>query len=183
MLKQYENRKLFQNAVGQFVFEFAEIEFSLLYYWGLIDSPKNQNSSIRENIGTSFEERRKKVTNFVNINLPDLKTRWDKINTKLGSINQERRYLIHGIGQASFYEDSITALIKQKGELSLKKFTITDIAKLSDKIAHVLTGIDGIAGEFLIDFSTQRFNHYNEYASEGKIVYTVNGKILTEYKG
>jgi len=183
MIKQFENRKLFQCALGQFVFEFAELEFSLLYFWGLIDTPKNQNASIRENIGTDFEDRRKKVTGFIHKNLPDLKTRWEKINPKLSSINLERRYLIHGIGQARFYEDSITAVIKHKGELKLKTFTVADIKKLSDKIAHLLTGKDGLAGEFLIDFTADRFNHYNKQTSDGKIIYKVNDKILTDYKG
>jgi hypothetical protein len=54
MTDLFENQKKFQNAIGSFIIKFTELEFSLLFYCGLIDNPKNQNSSIREQIGTEF---------------------------------------------------------------------------------------------------------------------------------
>jgi hypothetical protein len=180
----FENQNKFQKAIGGFIIKFTELEFSLLYYCGLIDNPKNQNISIREHIGTELEKRRKKITKFIHLNLPEISLSWDKINTQIGIINNERHFLIHGIGSTSFFQDSIKAIIKQKGELKIREFSINDINNLSNQIAHILTGDNGLTGEFLTEFSTKRFNLYNSL-SEGddKIIYSVNDVVLTEYKG
>jgi hypothetical protein len=180
----FENKDKFQNAIGGFLIKFAELEFSLLYYCGLIDNPKNQTISIREYIGTELEKRRNKISKFIHLNLPELSTTWDKINTNLSVVNSERRFLIHGIGRTSFYLDSIKAVIKQKGELKSKYFSIDDINKLTNQIAHLLTGDNGLTGEFLVEFSTKRFNLYNSLSDgDDKIIYKINDVILTEFKG
>jgi hypothetical protein len=184
MMNIFENRDKFQNAIGGFIIKFTELEFSLLYYCGLIDNPKNENSSIREHIGTDLEKRRKKITQFIRADLPELSKTWDKINTQLSVINSERHFLIHGIGRTSFYQDSIKAVIRQKGELKMREFSIDDIKKLTNSIAHLLTGNNGLVGEFLTEFSKKRFNLYNSL-SEGddKIIYKVNDIVLTDFKG
>lgn len=183
MIQYLETKRQFQCALGKFAFEFAELEYALLYYWGIIEDPKNQNLIIEENIGSDFEARRKKVTTFIHKNLPNLNSKWNTINKKLSEINLERRYLIHGIGLANFNENAITAAIRHKGTLKPKKFSIDDIKRISNDIAHLLTGVDGLSGEFLIEFSTHRLNHYNEHTADSKIIYQVNNKILTDYKG
>ena len=77
----FENRDKFKNAIGDFIIKFTELEFSLLYYCGLIDNPKNHSASIHDHIGTELEKRRKKITKFIHDYLPDLSVTWDKINT------------------------------------------------------------------------------------------------------
>lgn len=184
MANIFENKDNFKKAIGGFVIKFTELEFSLLYYCGLIDNPKNQKVSIRNHIGSKLEIRRKKITKYISQNLPELSTTWDRINTKLGIINNERNFLIHGIGSTGFYEDSIKAIIKQKENIQIKEFTIEDIKKLTDQIAHLLTGDNGLAGEFLTEFSTKVFDLYNSTSNgDDKIIYRVNNKILTQFKG
>ncbi|MHA8085855.1 hypothetical protein U8695_09825 [Aquirufa antheringensis] len=183
MINQLESNTQFEIALGKFIKKFSELEYSLLYYWSLIDDPKNQNLVVKLNFGSSFDDRRKKVTKYINNNLPELSERWKNINNKLTTINKERRYLIHGLGLSNFNNNTIKAVIKLNNQINVKIFTEAQINVLLNEIAHVLTGNDGLEGEFLIDFTTIRFNEYNSLNAIGKIVYRVNDKILTSYKG
>ncbi len=183
MINQLESSAQFEIALGKFIKRFSELEYSLLYYWSLIDDPKNQNLVVKENFGSSFDDRRKKVTKYINNNLPELTERWKNINNKLTTINKERRYLIHGLGLSNFNNNTIKAVIKLNNQINVKIFTVAQINILLNEIAHILTGNDGLEGEFLIDFTTIRFNKYNSLNPIGKIVYRVNDKILTSYKG
>lgn len=183
MINQLESSAQFEIALGKFIKRFSELEYSLLYYWSLIDDPKNQNLVVKENFGSSFDDRRKKVTKYINNNLPELTERWKNINNKLTTINKERRYLIHGLGLSNFNNNTIKAVIKLNNQINVKIFTVAQINILLNEIAHILTGNDGLEGEFLIDFTTIRFNEYNSLNAIGKIVYRVNDKILTSYKG
>ncbi len=183
MINQLESSTQIERALGKFIKRFSELEYSLLYYWSLIDDPKNQNLVVKENFGSSFDDRRKKVTKYINNNLPELSERWKNINKKLTTINTERRYLIHGLGVSNFSNNTIKAVIKLNSQIKVKIITEAQINILLSEIAHILTGNDGLEGEFLIDFTTSRFNKYNSLNAIDKIVYRVNDKILTSYKG
>jgi hypothetical protein len=116
--------------------------------------------------------------------MPEFSLRWDSINSKLGQINQNRRFLVHGIGRTNFYHHSVKAFVPRKESYDLKEFSVDDIKDLSNQISHLLTGKDGLSGDFLIDFSTKRFDRHNRTTfNRNKIVYRVNNKILTEYSG
>lgn len=180
----FENREKFKSGIGHFVIKFAELEFSLLYYCAIIDHPRDQNLGIREHLRSSFEERRNKISIFIRKELPDIKEIWDSINMKLGEINRERRFIVHGIGRTNFFSDSVKAFIPQKDRVDIKDYSIESIKNLSDKIAHLLTGVNGLTGEFLVEFNTRRFDLHNRTTLEdNKIIYKVNDKILTDFKG
>lgn len=178
-----ENREKFRSALGQFVIQFSELEFSLLYFCGVIDYPRNENLGIKENLRTTFDQRRKKISEFVRTELPEIAEIWNGINGSLGNINRDRRFLVHGIGRENFFQHSVKTFIPQKTEVDLKDFTIDDIKKLSDQIAHLLTGDNGLGGEFIILFKTKRFDLHNRTTKEdNKIIYKINDKIMTELK-
>lgn len=177
-----ENRDEFQSALGQFVIRFSELEFSLLYFCGAIDHPRNENLGIKENLATTFEQRRNKISFFIRSELPEIADIWNGINERLGNINRDRRFLVHGIGCENFFLHSVKAFIPQKTKVDLKDFTIADIKSLSDQISHLLTGENGLSGEFIILFKTKRFDLHNRTTKQDdKIIFRVNGKIMTEY--
>ena len=64
MTSTQENIERFQSALGQFVIQFSELEFSLLYFCGVIDHPRNENLGIKENLQSTFDQRRKKISLF-----------------------------------------------------------------------------------------------------------------------
>ena len=180
----FENREKYKSAVGHFVMNFSELEFSLLYYCGLIDYPHDQNFGVKSHLNSTFGQRRTKISNFIRSDIPKLQATWDNINSKLGEVNRDRRFLVHGIGRASFFEDSIKAFIPNKDTVDLKNFSIDSIKAINNKIGYLLTGDDGLTGEFLIKFNTARFDLHNKITVEdNKIIYKINGDILTEFKG
>lgn len=180
----FENHEKFKCSIGHFIMRFAELEFSLLYFCGIVDNPIDLNLGISLNLKLTFNERQKKISKFIKNEIPELQDKWNLINSKLGQINLERNFLVHGIGQTSFYQDSIRAFITRKESVKVKEFSIIDIKKLSNDISNLLTGVDGLSGEFLIAFNTKRLDLFNRNTNnENKIIYQVDSKILTEYKG
>lgn len=180
----FENLEKFRNALGSLVIEFSKLEFSLTYYCAIIENPYNHTVELRNYLGSELEAKRNKVKSFIYTNLVDLKTEWDVINSKIGSINQERRHLIHGIGRSYFLLDAIKTIIKKGDEIVSKQYAVEDIKIITNKLSHLLTGENGLEGEFLTKFTTQLFDHLNKNVSDDKkVVYRVNGEILTEWKG
>jgi hypothetical protein len=108
----FENRKNFESALGRLVIGFSKLEFSLTYYCALIESPNNHTHGLGHYLGNTLEQKRDKIKSFIYNNLKDLKAEWDELNGKIGSINLERRHLIHGIGGSYFLQDTITTVIK-----------------------------------------------------------------------
>ncbi|MBK7667153.1 MAG: hypothetical protein IPJ32_07220 [Sphingobacteriaceae bacterium] len=184
MSNLFENREKFKSAIGHFVIKFSELEFSLLYYCGIIDHLRNKELGIREQLQSTFEERRKKISKFIREELPELQETWYSINMQLGEINRDRRFIVHGIGRTNFFSDSVKAFIPQKDRVDIKDYSIDSIKNLSDRIAHLLTGENGLTGEFLVEFNTKRFDLHNRTTlDDNKIIYKVNDKILTKFKG
>ena len=182
MKASFENTENFKSALGSLVMDFSKLEFSLIYYCALIDDPYNYTSKVKSYLGHELEQKRNIIKAYIYKNLPDLKTEWDIINSKIGTINEERRHLIHGIGRSYFLLDTIKTTLKKGDEVVSKEYTVEDIKKIVDKLSHLLTGDNGLEGEFLIKYSTQLFDHFNETA-DPKIAYRVNGKILTKWTG
>jgi hypothetical protein len=180
----FENREKYKSAVGHFVMTFSELEFSLLYYCALIDHPRDQNYGIKLHLQSTFGQRRTKISNFIRSEIPELQITWDTINSKLGEVNRDRRFIVHGIGRASFFEDSIKTFIPNKDTVDLKDFSIESIKAITNKMSYLLTGDNGLTGEFLNKFSTARFDLHNKITLEdNKIIYRIGGDILTEFKG
>ena len=180
----FENVEKFEKALGSLVIEFSKLEFSLTYYCALIENPYNHTAVLRKYLGSELKAKRNKIKSFIYTNLEDLKTEWDVINSKIGSINQERRHLIHGIGRSYFLLDAIKTIIKKGDEIVSKEYSVNDIKIITDKLSHLLTGDNGLEGEFLVKFTSQLFDNLNKKVlDDKKVVYRVNGEILTEWKG
>ena len=103
---------------------------------------------------------------------------------EIGQLNRERRFIVHGITQYFLPNESLTTYIKDRKELSSKKLTISDINKLTKQLQHLNTRKNGINGEFRILFTKTRINKWNELVNDdAKIVYRVNNKIESDWKG
>jgi len=61
---------------------------------------------------------------------------------------------------------------------------IKTINDLTNRLRHLMTGENGINGEFHILFTKMRINKWNELVNDNnKITYRVNNKIETVWKG
>ncbi len=150
----------------------------------MIERPENYLTEVHSFLGMELDQKRKKIKEFIYKSLPQLKQDWDTINSKIGTLNEDRRHLIHGIGQSYFLKDVIKTVIRKGQNVILKEYSIADINSLTNKLAHLLTGDNGLDGEFLTKFSKHLFDNYNKSAPDDKkIVYRVNGTIQTEWVG
>lgn len=170
--------------LGRFTFYFSKLEFLLLDLCTFTELP-NPKSKYLDFIGLSLDDKRNIIKNFVNANIPKLKQEWEKINVEIGVINQDRRFLVHGIGESyNLYDDKIRTISKVKGKLILKEYDSNDINKLTNRISHVNTGKNGIGGIFNSKFKTESCNYYNLGVEDlKKIVFKDNNTVMTDWKG
>ncbi len=83
----------------------------------------------------------------------------------------------------SLPHESISTYVREKKKLVNREFDIETIRKLTNELHHLNTGENGINGEFRIEFTKQRINQWNKLVNDdNKIVYTVNGEILSDWK-
>ena len=162
MTNDWKNREDFLKAIGQFTVEFSRLEFSLLELcaYTVADLPHAKSKYI-DFIGLSFENKREVLKKFIKTETPQLSNEWEKINSEIGEINYERRHLIHGIGASYLFHEIIVTYVKTNGNIDSKEFTVADINKLTNRIAHLRTGDNGIAGIFDSKFKTAAVNAYN----------------------
>ena len=137
MKASFENIQNFKSALGSLIIEFAKLEFALIYYCAIIDDPYNHTSKLKNHLGSELEAKRNKIKSYIYSNLPDLKTEWDVINSKIGSTNEGRRHLIHGIGRSYFLLDTIKTIIKKGEQVVSKEYTVEDVKQVTDKISHL----------------------------------------------
>jgi hypothetical protein len=180
-LEKREYEKEFDSLLGRFVRNFAELESYVLYMWGLIEHPKAQGKIFIEKDRTLLEERRKNVTSYIHKTLPSFRLRWDRINSEINKLNQKRKFLVHATGHGDFYETYANFYTMGTGEVH--KIEHKEIKALLNDLAELFTGDDGINGIFVNDFATERYNEYNRTTNEGKIIFKLNSKIVTEFKG
>ena len=185
MKNDWKNREDFLKAVGQFTVEFSILEFSLLELcaFTVADLP-NCKSKYIDFIGLSFENKREVLKKFIKNETPQLSSEWEKINCEIGEINYERRHLIHGIGASYLFQEIIVTYVKTNGVIDSKEYKVADINKLTNRIRHVRTGDNGVAGIFDSKFKTAAVNAYNnKQTTTKKMTFANDGIILTDYKG
>lgn len=177
--------KDFKEAIGAFIIAFSELEYGLAIICTLTEFDlRKKDTSYLKYLGYSFELKVKTITEFVNKNLIELRQIWDDIKIKIGNVNRERRFLAHGFHNYFLPKDHISTRIKENGKIVEKKQTLPDIKKLINQLHHLNTGENGINGEFYIAFTTLRIDKWNALVNDDyKMVYSVNSKIVSDWKG
>lgn len=181
----YENDRKFKEAIGAFMISFSELEFGLAILCTLTEfDPRTKDKYLPKFIGLSFERKRNIITDFIKERLPILQEIWEKINSNIGQINRERRFIAHGILSYSLPNEQIRSYIKEKGNIVENKLSIEQIDELTAKLHEINTGKNGVNGEFHTNFTKERIDDWNKLVSnENRIIYKVNNEIISEWNG
>ncbi|HCW07961.1 MAG TPA: hypothetical protein DGG95_11430 [Cytophagales bacterium] len=184
MKNLYERHKDFKEAIGTFILKFSELEVGL----GIICSFTEFNLLRRERtlptyLGLTLENKKKTITEYIKSYEPEIKPTWDKIKEEIEFLNNQRRYIAHGIERV-YVNDNLKAFVKAGQQLEEKLLTIEEVKQWTERLNHVNTGENGIIGEFYLDFVRRSINRWNRYVIEDyRITYTINSKIVSEWKG
>lgn len=180
-----ENDKKFMEAIGAFVIAFSKVEYGLGILCALTEYDlRRSNVVFAECVGLSLENKIRRITEFINNELPELESVWKSIKDEIALLNEERRYIVHGIHDWTFPRDTIRSRVRKGKELISKNHSLSDIKKLINRLAHVETGEYGVNGEFYNMFTKARIDKWNKLVSDqNKIVFRLNGKIVSEWRG
>lgn len=181
----FQNDRRFKEAIGSFIIAFSELEFGLSILCSTTEFDlRKSDSYLVKYLGVSLEEKRNTLSAFIKEYLPKLSDIWSGLNKEIGVINKERRFIAHGFMTYYLPNDNISTYIRHKGKILEKKQSIEEIEDLTQRLYHLNTGKYGINGEFNTLFMTARVNQWNDIVEEqNKIVYKVNGKTLSRWKG
>lgn len=181
----FEKDREFKEAIGAFIIAFSELEYGLVFLCERteFDLRKKQETKMKY-LGFTFEQKVKHISNFTEEYLKELKPIWDKLKVEIGLLNRERRFLVHGFMQYFLPKETITTYIKESGELKIKKQTVKEIKSYTNRLHHLISGKNGVNGEFHTLFTLTRINNWNLMVNDdNKITYSVNSKIISDWKG
>jgi hypothetical protein len=181
----FETDKNFKEAIGAFVIAFSKVEYGLAILCSLTEFDlRKSNLAFVDCIGLSLENKLKRISEFIKSDLPELTNIWEDIRNKIGNLNEERRYIIHGIHNWPLPKDTIRSRIKKGKEIKEKRHSVDDIKKFTDQLHHIETGKYGVNGEFYNLFTKARVDYWNHLVSDKhKILFKANGIILSEWQG
>jgi hypothetical protein len=172
-------------AIGAFIIKFSQLEYALasLSAWTEFDVREYDSHYLRH-VGLGTDKKRESLKDFIKSQLPEFLETWGKLNQEIGSLNMERRYIGHGFREYFNANQRVYAHVKLSGKLDTKELDVDVINSLTKRLSHLLTGQNGLDGNFAVLFTTARLNKWNLLVSdENKIVYEVNGKAVTKWKG
>jgi hypothetical protein len=181
----FENDRKFKEAIGAFIIAFSELEFGLAILCTLTEfDPRHKDKFLSKYIGYSFEQKRNTLSDFIKKELTEIEKIWCKINTDIGQINRERRFIAHGFMTYSLPNENISTYVKEKGKIVEQKQSIEKIEGLTKTLNEINTGRNGINGEFHTQFTKMRIDKWNDLVIEkNRIVYRVNNEIISQWKG
>jgi hypothetical protein len=184
-MELYTNDKLFKEAIGAFIIASSEMEFAITSLCSILgEDPRLHQNQFLEIFGKPLDKKRETIGQFIKNHLTELLVEWIEINVSIGRINADRRHLVHGFTQYYLPNEHIETFVNKNGQIEKKRFTITDIKALTEKIHHINTGKNGINGEFHTKLFVARINTWNyKVEPEMRMVYSVNNKILSDWKG
>jgi len=174
--------KAFKETLGEFIIKFSQLEFGLAYLCSFTDFDlRKQKLALIKQMSNSFENKRKTLSIFIDENFQELKKEWEDINQKIGIINRERRFLAHGFFEYYFPNEEVSTMIIESKKITEKKHT-------SITIKDLISQVDDIDFELNIQFRSKFIkevvdNWNNIVLDDNKIVYKVNNKVMSEWKG
>ena len=178
-----ETDKKFNEAIGNFIIAFSQLEFGLVELCFLTEfNLSNQKDIYVKYLGISTDKKRKCISEYVNENLPALSSTWLTINQKIGQLNRQRRFIVHGIMESFIQNESIISKIKENNTYVKKSISLTELTNLTNQLHKINTGENGILGAFNIVFKTNIFNNWNKKVfNSPKVIYKIDNKIMTEF--
>lgn len=181
----FENDKKFKEAIGAFIIAFSELEFGLAILCTLTEfDPRNKDRFLSKYIGYSFEQKRKTLSDYIKKELSEIENIWNKINTDIGQINRERRFIAHGFMTYSLPNENISTFVKEKGDIVKQRQSVEKIEDLTKTLHEINAGRNGVNGEFHTQFTKMRIDKWNELVIEkNRIIYKVNNEIISRWKG
>lgn len=180
-----KNDKDIKEAIGSFIIAFSELEFGLAYLCSMTEFDlRLKDNYLVKYMGFSFDQKMRHLSDFINEHLSEIKAIWEKQKEEIVKLNRERRFLAHGFMIYYLPHETITTHVREKGEIVTKNQTLQDIKSFTNRLHHINTGDNGINGEFHTLFTKTRINKWNELVNdEVKIVYRVNGVIISDWMG
>lgn len=180
----FGNDLKFKEAIGEFIIAFSELEFGLAILCTLTEfNPRQKNIFFLKHLGYSFEQRNT-LNDFIKKELPEIQKIWSKINTDIGQINRERRFITHGFMTYSLPNENISTYVRERGKVVEQKQAVEKIKDLTKRIYEINTGSNGVNGEFHTQFTKIRIDKWNELViKKNRIVYRVHNEIISQWKG
>lgn len=175
----------FKQAIGAFIIAFSELEFGLVFLCSMTEFDiRKKDEYIIKYLGFPFEKKMQHLTNFISENLNELTPIWEILNTEIGKLNRERRFLVHGFMTYYLPHETIVTHTKENGKVTTKRQTLEEIKGLTNRLSHLNTGVNGINGEFHTLFTKTRIDKWNDLVNEdNKIIYRVDNKIISKWAG
>lgn len=141
--------QLFKEAIGEFVINFSELESGIADLCWLI-KPEEFESKLHL-LNMDLSKKRKTLTRLISkLTSSEIKEIWSKANSKIGDLNEYRRYIIHGIYFYHIPNDIIKSAIPPKHKSLTNELTASKIIQLAKKLIDLNTGENGLKGEFYI---------------------------------
>ncbi|MDR3697488.1 hypothetical protein [Mucilaginibacter sp.] len=151
-----ENRRSFNESIGEFITAFAQVELYVTMYDAIIKTKNTKNLPLAGSFSVPVKKKLKNISRFILEGFnKDFNECWVEIQKEIMDLYLFRNHIIHGTGASSFYGEYTKTMIdedQQLLQLNFKNLSIEDIKKLSQRTYHVLTGDNGIQGVFMQEF-------------------------------
>lgn len=185
MKSLFEKDQEFKQAIGAFIIAFSELEYGLAHLGAMTEFDlRKRGTYLLIHIGHPFEKKVKNITEFISENLKEIESIWNELKVEIGQLNRERRFIAHGFTRYYLPNENIITQVIERKQLSKKKLSVEYIIDLTNRLHHLISGENGIKGKFNTLFTKTRVNKWNELVNDNnKIVYEVNSKIISDWKG
>jgi hypothetical protein len=184
MKNLFERHKDLKESIGSFILAFSQMEYGLgiLCTFTEFDLLR-RDEHLPDYLGMTLDNKRRTITNYLSKYEKELLTTWKELDSEIDFLNRQRRFIAHGI-QHVFVDDKLYAAVRIGKKIQEKDLRIDEVNKWTNRLHHVNTGKHGILGEFYGEFVTRSINRWNKHViEEFRIVYKVNSKIVSDWKG
>lgn len=177
--------KEFKEAIGAFIIAFSQLEYGLVFLCTMTEFDIRFRDNYKTKyLGFSFDQKVKHLTNFIDEQLNEIKPIWDKLKHEIGQLNRERRFFAHGFMTYYIPNEHIITSIRENGNIVEKEQTLDEINGYTNRLHLLNTGDNGINGEFHTLFTKNRIDKWNRLVNDNnKVIYKVNDKIISDWKG
>jgi hypothetical protein len=166
-MNMLENRRSYQEAIGEFIVAFAEIEVWITLFDAVIKTKNAPKVPLVGSLSVPLNIKLKNIKRFITENLDnDYLKRWKAIHSEIDDLNLHRNHIIHGTGFSSLWGEYIRTAIDEERKfqsISFKNLSVNDIKALSQRTYHSLTGDNGIAGYFYQDFMKEARAYFSSH--------------------
>jgi len=139
-----------RKQLADFVIFFSTIENYISDFAYRSELFEGKRPNFRSIAKKDLSEKREIIKSFINGKLPILMDLWNIINSRIGSLNNERKFLIHSVGLFNINSSYFNTGVKQNGRFKI--YSSSDIKKLNEQIDDLIFGDEGLASNFYSKF-------------------------------